>query len=162
MHCGYQRHLRLAMFLRSPAAQPSVPLISTIHGQPFLIPLTNNCTGALIARVLWYVECSGSSCLVEHIIGNKYTYFQRLSITWQLINIHELRMCGDSLTEANEEPRKWFDSLRQPRGEHVINPNIARLTLLSLGLTTKHAVVANIKWPHGSCHRWKPVVNHNN
>ena len=48
MHCGDQRHLGLCLgYARARAAgsptkaQPCVPLISTMHGQPFLIPLIN-------------------------------------------------------------------------------------------------------------------------
>ena len=39
MHCGDQRHLGLCLGYGPALAQPCVPLISTMHGQPFLIPL---------------------------------------------------------------------------------------------------------------------------
>ena len=46
VHCGDQRHLGYPT-----KAQPCVPLISTKHGQPFLIPLVTN--DALVELNAW-------------------------------------------------------------------------------------------------------------
>ena len=55
MHCGDQRHLGLCLGYvpaGSPTkAQPCVPLISTMHGQPFLIPLTTHALGYYIDKI---------------------------------------------------------------------------------------------------------------
>ena len=52
---------------------------------------------------------------------------------------------------------QWFCSLRQPRGDHVINPNGFRVTSLSLCPASKH-VVGYRKW-NGQTGPVKPINN---
>ena len=176
MHCGDQRHLGLCLGYvpalataraGSPTkAQPCVPLISTMHGQPFLIPLTviicDNATYCLHLQ-LNLIKTTSYNKSYTNCVHTLWDILQTASLFQTLMSVHSLYIQWWTMV-ADVGCRYYNDVIMGAIASLITNITIVYSTVYSDADQRKHQSSAPLAFvwgihrgPVNSPHKW-PVT----